>query len=236
METFNDVQFEKTVRYQTMQVLSMVSDFSRATLNVLLGRPSGSVFGTPSQTKLYLLNNGEYGRKDQLRLVNSYMKFVLNKQNIEIPDVVAPFLEEMRTHMDSMMEILRQGETYPSAEMSEKPIPWTPLMCACCLNDLKSMRRLKQWGADPNYQNRHGTTALMLCAQLNNVDALAELLIAGADTSVLDNEGFSAMAYATSLPMPHDLQRSVVHVLCDGEQGSGSKAYRADEASSVTYT
>jgi hypothetical protein len=236
VETFNDVQFEKAVRYQTMQVLSMISDFSRATLNVLLGRPSGSLFGTPSQTKQYIISNGEYGRKDQLRLVNSYMKFVLNKQNIEIPDAVAPFLEEMRKNMDSMMEILYQGECYPSAEMNEKPIPWTPLMCACVLNDLKSIRKLKQWGADPNYQNRHGTTALMLAAQLHNVDAVAELLVAGADTSILDSEGFSAMAYAASLPMPHELQRSAIHVICDGEQGSGSKAYRADEVLKLAVT
>lgn len=229
VETFSDVQFEKTIRFQTMQVLSMIADFSRATLNVLLGRPSGSIFGTPSQTKQYIQINGEYGRKEQNRLVNSYMKFVLNKQNIEIPDSVAPFLEEMRQNMTSMMEILRQGEAYPGAEMNEKPMPWTALFCACVMNDMRSIRQLKQWGADPNYQNRHGTTALMISAQLNNVDAIVELLLAGADPAVLDNEGFSALAYASSFPLPHDLQRSTVHVLFDGEQGSGSKAFRADE-------
>jgi hypothetical protein len=229
VETSNDVQFDKTVRYTSMQVLSMIADFARAALSVLLGRSSNSLFGTPSQTKQYVLVNGDHALKDQQRLVNSYMKFIINKQNASIPAVVAPFLADMRSNMDMIMEIVRIGEVYPSAELGEKPIPWTPLMCACCLNDLKSIRMLCHWGADPNYQNRHGTTALMLCSQLNNVEAMSELLIAGASTSLLDNEGFSAMAYSSSFPMPHDLQRSAVHVICDGEQGAGSSAYRADE-------
>ena len=236
VETVSDIQFEKTARFQTMQVMSMIADFSRATLNVLLGRPTGSVFATPSQTKQYVISNGEYGRKDQQRLVNSYRKFVLNCNNEDVPEEIRKHMDEMRSNMSSMMEILRQGEAYLSTEMTEKPIPWTPLMCACCLNDLRSMRLLKAWGVDPNYQNRHGTTALMLAAQLNNVDAIAELLHIGADVNVLDNEGFSALAYATSLPLPSDLHRSSVHVICDGEQGSGSKAYRSDEVLKLSLT
>ena len=81
-------------------------------------------------------------------------------------------------------------------------------------------------GADPNQQNRHGTTPVMLAAQLNNSAAMLELLGLGGLGDVLDSEGLDAQAYAGSLPPPSSMQTNLPALLTDGDTGGPRRCSR----------
>lgn len=226
VETFSDMQFEKIQRYSGLQLKEMIQAFCKKFLNLLQDRATSSLLSCPSRTREYARVHGEKGVTEQSQLSNRYfLFFIMKKPNSSQTGAV---LEEMRTIVREIVEHLRLGNAYPSLESPEKPLPWTPLMCACAMNDIRSIRLICHEGADPNHQNRHGTTALMLSAQLNNVDAIVELLVFGADMDVVDNEGFTAIAYATTLPLPVALSRSVINVLYNGDT-EGTKRLCAED-------
>jgi hypothetical protein len=54
----------------------------------------------------------------------------------------------------SELTIYIQGYTDPNTEALSKPLPWTPLMCAVAINDLRSTKLLVRQGGDPNHPNK----------------------------------------------------------------------------------
>jgi methionyl-tRNA formyltransferase len=76
---------------------------------------------------------------------------------------------------------------------------WTPLMVAAYNGRVEPLRWLLAAGADPDHQNRRGTTALMYAksyAQLaGELEPLRVLLAAGARPDVRDQYGLSASDY-----------------------------------------
>ena len=226
IETFSDMQFDKVQRYSGIQLKELIQAFCKKFLLLLQGRSTSSLLSCPSRTREYARVHGEKGTTEQSQLANRYfLFFVMRKFN---NDKTAADVDDLLAKVREIVEHVRQGNAYPSQEAPEKPLPWTPLMCACAVNDIRSIRLLCHEGADPNHCNRHGTTALMLAAQLNNVDAICELLHLGADKEVTDNEGFTALAYCSSLPLPVALSRSVINVMYNGDT-EGKKRFCSED-------
>jgi ankyrin repeat protein len=74
----------------------------------------------------------------------------------------------------------------------------TPLMLASGINgDLRSVKLLLAQPVDIDAQDRYGWTALAKAAQRGSMEAVRELLLAGADPTLLTNEGVSCAALAT---------------------------------------
>ena len=48
----------------------------------------------------------------------------------------------------------------------------------------------------------------MCAAQLQNLEVLVELLVLGADLDRVDNYGYTALAYASALPVPQYVYRN----------------------------
>ena len=83
-------------------------------------------------------------------------------------------------------------------------------------------------GADINHPTRQGTNAVMLAAQLHNLEALVELLVMGGDLSAVDNEGFTALAYANALPLPTNMNRDCVGSIMEGDTDGPKKIASAE--------
>ena len=73
----------------------------------------------------------------------------------------------------------------------------SPLMFASIEKSILKIDMLIKYGADVNFPNYKGVTALMYGARQNdNVDTVKELLKLGADPLLKDNEGRTALFYA----------------------------------------
>jgi hypothetical protein len=46
----------------------------------------------------------------------------------------------MKSSIIELLDLLRKGSTNPNTEAESKPLPWTPLMCAVTINDLRAIR------------------------------------------------------------------------------------------------
>jgi hypothetical protein len=92
------------------------------------------------------------------------------------------------------------------------------LVHAACNSDLEALRRLIAAGANPNEQDRHGTTPLQdvvsdLCDdgyEEVSTAGLVELLRLGADPRLLDNEGAGPLTHAL-----YGIRHDVVRILLD---------------------
>jgi hypothetical protein len=230
VETFSDLQFEKTQRFGGLKLMELIQQYCNKILKLLQGRNNVTILMCPSRIQEFA---DMYGDHEKHQLVNRYFFFILMQQPNNA-DTTA-MIEAMKKIVQDIVKVVREGNVYPSAEALEKPLPWTALMCAVTMNDSRSMRLICHEGADPNYQNRHGMTALMLAAQLNNIEAICELLLLGSDVNVVDNEGYNAYAYAISLPYAKPLQRSSSNVLTDGDNET-TKRYSADEVLKMAVT
>jgi ankyrin repeat protein len=73
----------------------------------------------------------------------------------------------------------------------------TPIFDAICNPDIEVLRCLVKSGADVNVQNKFGNTALMHAVfQGGQIDKIKILLAAGANTTLKNDKGMSAMDYA----------------------------------------
>ena len=230
VETFSDLQFEKVHRFSGLKLMELIQQFCNKILKLLQGRNNVTMLMCPSRIQEFA---DMYGDNEKHQLVNRYFFFILMQQPNNA-DTTA-MIDSMKKIVQDIVKVVREGNVYPSAEALEKPLPWTSLMCAVAINDSRSMRLICHEGADPNYQNRHGMTALMLAAQLNNIEAICELLLLGSDINAVDNEGYNAYAYAVSLPYAKPLQRSASNVLTDGDN-EATKRYTADEVLKMAVT
>lgn len=230
VQTHSDIQFEKVQRFSGLKLMELIQQYCNKILKLLQGRNNVTILMCPSRIQEFA---DMYGDHEKHQLVNRYFFFILMQQPNNA-DTTA-MIDAMKKLVDDIVKVVREGNCYPSVEALEKPLPWTPLMCAATMNDSRSMRLICHEGADPNYQNRHGMTALMLAAQLNNIEAICELLLLGSDLNLVDNEGYNAYAYSISLPYAKPLQRSSSNVLTDGDNES-TKRYTADEVLKMAVT
>ena len=74
----------------------------------------------------------------------------------------------------------------------------TELFLACKNNDLKSVKELLADGANANYQDNYGDTALItICGNDKpNIDIIDTLIAAGANINIKANDGWTALMVA----------------------------------------
>lgn len=227
IETFTDIQFEKTQRFGSLTVREALKSFGKTFLGLFQERTTVNFLGCPSVAKHEIATKGIEAEKEQDELVNKYFYTFLEKREHVRPKTSVPEVQQLQAKVEAILQVMRLGQAYPNTE-AEKPLQWTALMCAVAVNDIRSMRLLIREGASVDYPNRYGTTALMLAAQLNNLDAVVELLMQGADVELCDNEGYNALAYASSLPLARPLKKSCANLLLDGDNEPARRMTTAD--------
>eukprot|EP01116_Phalansterium_solitarium_P021705 TRINITY_DN6868_c0_g1_i1.p1 TRINITY_DN6868_c0_g1~~TRINITY_DN6868_c0_g1_i1.p1 ORF type:complete len:560 (+),score=-37.88 TRINITY_DN6868_c0_g1_i1:243-1682(+) len=78
---------------------------------------------------------------------------------------------------------------------------WTPRMIAPRSNLPEMAALLLQLGANPNFQDLHGCTALHVAARAGNADMLIELLNHGGNPTIEDKEGRSPLLFISQHPV-----------------------------------
>ncbi len=223
LETYSDLQYDKMVRYGKIRMVENIEEFGRIYLSLVFDSAMTIPLGPPSIARTAVDDVGKRAYDTQMSLANAHQYFIVRKdtggRNVIINDpeklALCTKLEELVS--DSMLSAIKKGAAAPNTEAMAKPLAWTPLMCAACLNSVPLIKLLVRDGADPNHPNMHGTTALMQAAQLQNLEAMVELLILGADMEKYDNFGYTALAYATSLPIPEYMAKEVTYTIIDGD-------------------
>ena len=223
LETYSDLQYDKMVRYGKIRLEENIEEFGRLYLSLVHESTAIAPLGPPSIARTMVEDVGPRAYESQLNFSNNHQQFFMLRDP-QGRDYVISNAEQKKT-MDRLNEILnesmipaiKKGAAAPNTEAQQKPLPWTTLMCAVCLNNVRAIKLLVRDGADPNHPNMQGTTALMLAAQLQNLEALVELLVIGADMARVDNFGYTALAYATSLPIPQNMVKEASYLILDGD-------------------
>lgn len=230
LETYSDLQYDKQLRYGVVKLRERLEEFGKEYIKTVFGQLTRCPLVCPSMTAQYEADNPESGRSEHILFADRHQQHIMNRTS-EYSDYSATDNEKqmvierqntMRQLLKSMLDEIIKGTTNPNGEYIGNPLPWTPLMCAVAINEVKFIRLLIREGANPNHPNRFGITPVMLAAQLHNVTALVELIILGGDIDAVDNEGFNCMAYATSLPLPRNNQHTAVGVIL-GADAAGVK-------------
>lgn len=224
--SYSDIQFEKQSRFGFIKTQELVQQFGKTYLHMVLGRHTMHPFGCPFTA----LANGKTA-KEQRGMVDNHQRYVLNRAVENYPGMFdlkgipheeeraekRQVVEELRKVVEGMYDLVKGGYTNPNTEAIAQPLPWTPLMCAVAVSDIRIVRLLLREGANPNYPNKDGTTAVMLAAQLQDADMLVELLKGEGDLEAVDNQGYTAQAYANSFPLPTFMDRDMVEMLLDDD-------------------
>jgi hypothetical protein len=231
VETYADIQFEKQARFGFFKTKEYVQEFCRKYITLVHGRLTWHPLGCPFVAQKLIEDKGMPAKKEQKSLVDTHQRYIL-KRGIELfPSLfdqkeVPTEEEQAEKHLvvdelliliESMYNLMKQGYTYPNTESVSQPLFWTPLMCAVAVSDIRTARLMIREGADPNYPNRDGTTAVMLAAQLQDTAMLVELLKFKGDINAVDNQGYSALAYANSLPLPTFMEKDLIETLLDDD-------------------
>ena len=223
LETYSDLQYDKMVRYGKIRMEENIEEFGRIYLSLVHDSTTTSPLGPPSIAITAVEDVGKRAHDAQLLLADRHQLYINRKDEVGREIIVDdPEKKQLLAKLDellseNMLAGIKKGAAAPNTEALQKPLPWTPLMCATCLNNIRMIKLFVRDGADPNHPNMQGTTPLMQAAQLQNLDALVELLILGADISKCDNFGFTALAYATSLPIPQYMAREATYTMLDGD-------------------
>lgn len=225
VETYSDTQFEKQCRFGTIKIQELLRDFAKVYLILIQQRVSKHPLGPPFNANSMVKERGAAAQQEQQIFVDNHQRFVLGRSperyglNVKyLPDYDEEEVEKakgkMRQILDEIVALVRQGYVYPNIEIGAQPLPITALMAAVLLNDSRAVKLLIREGCDVNHCNKDGTTALMLAAQLQQIDILLTLLAQpNVDLEAVDNQGYTALAYASSLPMPVVMSRDLVGVL-----------------------
>ncbi len=240
VETYSDQQFEKQCKLGMIKTRESLQNFGKSYLLLIQHRLGIHPLGCPLKTQIMIEEHGDNSLFEQQFFVDNHQKYIM--QNIpkdymitsqqqsnasmalkrkmgllklkEIDDeTAATYLKQLKDMLNDIVATVRQGYTYPNQEILPQPLPWTPLMCAVAINDVRSAKLLMREGANPNHPNKDGTTPLMLAAQLQETEMLVELLAGGGDLLAVDNQGYAALAYASSLPLPTVMNREVKDVM-----------------------
>jgi ankyrin repeat protein len=244
VETYSDQQFEKNTKLGHMRLRELIESFGKTYLLLIQHRLGVYPLGCPFKIASFILEKGENAFYEQQLFVDNHQKFIMNRlplsymiesqhfsstqltlkrkltilQSKEIDSETAlSYLTSLKEMMNEMVTIIRQGYTYPDYETLSQPLAWTPLMCAIALNDIRSAKLLLKEGANPNYPNRDGMTAMMLVSQLQGVEMFIELLQYNGDLSIVDNQGYSVLAYASSLPLPTIMNREIKDIFTNND-------------------
>lgn len=233
LETFSDQQYEQTCRYGAIKVKESLVDFQKLYFMLMQNEVTTTPLGCPSVARKNFLSKGDRAKKDQVHFVDNHQLYIMNKDydDRDVRDekiVNHESILAMKEKLVEMHDAMRKGIVNPNVESQLKPMGWTPLMCAVVLNDVRMIKLMIREGADPNYPNCHGTTAVMLAAQLNNIEALIECLLMQGDVTIVDNEGYNAMAYASSMPLPTCLDRNIVGTLLEGDADGPKRPTSSD--------
>ena len=107
----------------------------------------------------------------------------------------------------------------------------TPLMHAAEDGDVASVEKLLAGGADPNFQDQRGWTALMHASfrHRDNQYVIKALLAAGADSSIKDHEGLTALHWAARNCQP-GIARALIEGGTDLKQHGKTALYLASYA------
>lgn len=228
LETFSDLQFDKTLRYGGIKVKDAIYEFEKKYFDLcqsgrghaphFLGQP-------PSFLRNMIARKGQAIVQAHQEFIDCHHLYILKKDSEDMDidvnnkEVIEGLkvVEEIRQCLTDMLDFMRKGSANPNTESDAKPAAWTPLICAVVLNDIRSMKLMIREGADPNHPNKFGTTAVMVAAQCNNMEALLELIMSGGDLTEVDNEGFTPLAYSSSLPLPTCIYRDPVGILLDDD-------------------
>jgi hypothetical protein len=201
VETFSDLQFEKQHRFGLIKIKDLIHNFGRTYLLLMQNRIGLHPLGCPFVAKANVADRGDRAMSEQRKFMDAHQLYILKRDLYEYQtgkktdhdESEHQHLKEMRSAVVQMLDLLRAGHTNPNTELEPKPLAWTPLMCAVAVNDLRSIKLMIREGADPNHPNRDGTTAVMLAAQLQNVEALAELLLHKGDLEAVDSQGYNVL-------------------------------------------
>jgi ankyrin repeat protein len=248
METFSDMQFEKQQRFGLIKVKDLIQQFGREYLHLVQNRIGLHPLGCPFVARSMIIERGLKARAEQKLFVDHHVQYVLQRESEPYTrerqrsvtsnhaadvtadeDSKAPDAEKQRNHLlqmhdavNQMVALLRKGTANPNAESLDKPLAFTPLMCAVVLSDARSVKLMVREGANPDHPNKDGTTAVMLAAQLQNIEMLMQLLLIRPQDALkylssVDNQGNTALAYASSLPLPSIMERDEVDILMSGD-------------------
>lgn len=249
IETFSDLEFERKCRFGLIKTRELLQQFGKRYLMLVLNRLGLHPLGTPFKARSFIEERGEKARQEQRRFMDNHFRYILqrcpeqfpsllavlpNSYHVEVADsphtetAVQEQVDGLHGLLTEILGLVRLGYTCPDVEVGAQPLPWTPMMCAVALNDVRTVKVLVREGADLNHGNRDGTTPIMLAAQLQHVEMIVELLALGASLQAVDNQGYSPLAYATSLPLPTLLDRSYVAVMTNDDVG-GAKYLSASE-------
>eukprot|EP01031_Cornospumella_fuschlensis_P027052 gene27052-32687_t len=226
VETYADIQFEKQARFGFLKTRDLLQEFGKVYLSI--------VQKTPSQFHPFIcpINSRALNAKEMQLFIDNHHRYFLQRgveyypaglydlkqvPSAEEQAEKVPLIARLRELMEEMCRLIRQGYTYPNTECGAQPIALTPLMCAVLLSDIRSIRLLQREGTGVVYCNRDGITALMLAAEVHDADVLIELLRHSSDLAAVDNQGYNILAYASALPLPTYMNKSVVEVLLEDE-------------------
>lgn len=109
------------------------------------------------------------------------------------------------------------ADMYVETYTTEWEQPYTAAMMAAEQEDLEQLKKFLDCGYDVNYQNAPGTTLLMYCAGLDWPHGVQLMLEYGANPSIKDKDGRTALFYATSY-----------HIVCYDESIDYLLEYGAD--------
>jgi len=244
LETFSDLQFDKTLRYGGIKVKEAIFEFEKKYLDLCqIGRGHSPQFigQPPSFLRNLIARKGQTMVQAHQQYIDNHHLYILKKNqndddvDVDSNEVVLGFkvIEELKQCLQVMLDFMRKGSANPNTESEAKPAAWTPLFCAVILNDIRSIKLMIREGADPNHPNKYGTTAVMVAAQCNNMEALLELIMSGGDLNEVDNEGFTPLAYSSSLPLPTCIYRDPVGVMLDDDI-EGPKRLSSEELIKTT--
>lgn len=228
LETFSDLQYDKTVRYGAIKAKEAVEEFGTAFLKLVHKSTTQSPLGPPSVAQVTVAECGDRAIQEQTALLDRHQMHIHRRDREGRVFTGTPggesqgLLTLLRERVDFMYDSIRKGVMGPNTEAAAKPLPWTPLMCAVAINDVRKVKLMIRDGSDPNYRNRDGMTSVMLAAEIQCIEVLVEMLTMGADLNLADNQGYTALAYANALPLPSNMQQDGVAVLL-GEDTDGPK-------------
>jgi ankyrin repeat protein len=104
-------------------------------------------------------------------------------------------VDTMNTRVQERLELEKPAKPLESGGAAEGAF-WTVFMRAAAAGDTDTVRRLALDGVEVNGQSPNGTTALMAAAKNGHVETAFELVDLGADISMTDADGISAIEWA----------------------------------------
>ena len=209
LQSSDDVSFEKELRYGAIKARENINRFISLYSRCVDMNVKHQWLVDAAQCKQDMSSRQSACRREQSIFVNRHRNFLSTSSE---------FSDDLRAILEATLTTLKSGRCNPNVEGICGLIHWTPLMCAVALNDLRLIRLFVKEGASINFGNRYGVNSLMLASWLNNVDALAELLVLGGDILLKDNQGFTAKVYAALLPPCEELSKNLLEVSVIGRR------------------